>query len=470
MENMCHVALWVVCASHIFKLVAGAVIASLRNFYDKPATQVKDREDTTPMAPDNLRYGNFRPTTVVPEARSLPGYGGQVEEWANYKFQVQAIEMKESQMSEAERKKLGGLALRLTERLQGPALQIAKTLGIEELAKPDGVTKLMNALETDLLPLRRQAAVELYQAGSMPGLLSRQNAEPMASYVLRREAWWNQLTELDKEVKCSQAILGEQMLTQSGLTSMEQQLVRSVMSNDLSDLKKLAATLRDQFGAVHDREKRKGKGDHKGRWGWGQRSSYMAESYMAEDENPVVTDETPENAEYDEEIYDENYEEMPEGPEGTQLEEDIVAWYADQGIHAQTCSAEDLELIYDTVEHETAAFYSRQQAAHRGYSVPASNTLYQSNNNQTPQERQAKVLAAKQRTRCRACGQQGHWQRDWICPKRKGGFKGKGKNKDKGKVQSKGKNDGKSSPSSTRSTSGSPSKPRVVYFSVRDSH
>ena len=74
---------------------SGAVIASLRNFYDKPATQVKDREDTTPMALDNLRYGNFRPTTVVPEARSLPGYGGQVEEWANYKFQVQAIEMKE---------------------------------------------------------------------------------------------------------------------------------------------------------------------------------------------------------------------------------------------------------------------------------------------------------------------------------------------------------------------------------------
>ena len=306
-KTMCHVALWIVHTFHFFKLVAGAFATSLQHFDYTLVAKVEDWKAPTPMALDNLKYGNFRPTTVVPEARSLPGYGGQVEEWANYKFQVQAIEMKESQMSEGERKKLGGLALRLTERLQGPALQIAKTLGIEELAKPDGVTKLMNALETDLLPLRRQAAVELYQAGSMPGLLSRQNAEPMASYVLRREAWWNQLTELDKEVKCSQAILGEQMLTQSGLTSMEQQLVRSVMSNDLSDLKKLAATLRDQFGAVHDREKRKGKGDHKGRWDWGQRSSYMAESYMAEDENPVVTDETSENSEYDEELYDENY-------------------------------------------------------------------------------------------------------------------------------------------------------------------
>ena len=31
---------------------------------------------------------------------------------------------------------------------------------------------------------------------------------------------------------------------------------------------------------------------------------------MAEDENSVVTDETPQNAEYDEELCDENYEEM----------------------------------------------------------------------------------------------------------------------------------------------------------------
>ena len=50
------------------------------------------------------------------------------------------------------------------------------------------------------------------------------------------------------------------------------------------------------------------------------------------------------------------------------------------------------------MEHETAAFHSRQQAVHRGYSVPVSNGMYRSNNNLTPQERQAKVLAAKQRT------------------------------------------------------------------------
>ena len=147
----------------------------------------------------------------------------------------------------------------------------------------------MNALEKELLPLPGQAAVELYQAGSVPGMLSRQNAEPMASYVLRREAWWNQLTELDKEVKCSQAILGEQMLTQSGLTPMEQQLVCLVMNNDLSDFKKLAMRLRERCAT-----RRRGKAEETIKaCSWGRRSSYLAESYMAEDENPVVTDEAP---------------------------------------------------------------------------------------------------------------------------------------------------------------------------------
>ena len=109
MENMCHAGTWIVVTFHFFKLVAGAT-TSLQNYLDKLVAWVEDFIAPTPMALDNLRYGNFRPTTVVPEARSLPGYGGQVEEWANYKFQVQAIEMKESMMSEGERKKLGGLA------------------------------------------------------------------------------------------------------------------------------------------------------------------------------------------------------------------------------------------------------------------------------------------------------------------------------------------------------------------------
>ena len=75
-KTMCHVALWIVHTFHFFKLVAGAFATSLQNFDYTLVAKVKDWKAPTPMALDNLKYGNFRPTTVVPEARSLPGYGG----------------------------------------------------------------------------------------------------------------------------------------------------------------------------------------------------------------------------------------------------------------------------------------------------------------------------------------------------------------------------------------------------------
>jgi len=52
------------------------------------------------MALDNLKYGSFRPTRVEPEARCLPGFGKQAEEWANYKFQIKAFEKKEAAMTD----------------------------------------------------------------------------------------------------------------------------------------------------------------------------------------------------------------------------------------------------------------------------------------------------------------------------------------------------------------------------------
>ncbi len=335
---------------------------------------------------------------------------------------------------------------------------------------------LIGALEQDLMPQRRQMAVEMYQAGSVPGMLSRQTQEPMSSYVLRREAWWVQLQELDTDVRCSPAILGEQMLAQAGLSQMEQQLVRTVLKNDLGQSKELAKTLREQFGQVHERERGKGRGKDYGggkqRWhGWNRNHghSYMAEIDETEDTTTAVStaaDETEWDY-YDGEEYQEAVETY-DGDDDNSLEEDIVAWYAEQGIHSQTCSPEDMELIYDTVEYEAAAYFTRQQASQRGYTVPASGGSYAPSSTSTPQERQARVLAAKQRTRCRACGQVGHWQRDWVCPARKGkgkGFKGaKGKGK---KGSKKGNSDGKSSASSTGGSSPG-SKPRVVYFSLRD--
>ena len=81
------------------------------------------------MALETLRYGSFKPTAVVTEAKSLPGYGGDVQDWTNYKFAVEAIQKKESMLSKEQQEKLGPLGLRLAERLIGPALQVAKKIG-----------------------------------------------------------------------------------------------------------------------------------------------------------------------------------------------------------------------------------------------------------------------------------------------------------------------------------------------------
>ena len=145
-----------------------------------------------------------------------------------------------------------------------------------------------------------------------------------------------------------------------------------------------------------------------------------------------------------------------------EIEEDVICWFVDEGIDPAACSKEDLEMIPESVEAESFAFYTRSSAKNNGFSTPGGGSNYRGGGNgMTPQEKQAKVMAAKQRSTCRACGQQGHWERDAICPKRKGKNKGKGKfkgfkggSKNKGK---KGNDKGSSEP-----------KPRVVYFSVND--
>eukprot|EP00435_Cladocopium_sp_Y103_P045024 s7_g12.t2 len=403
------------------------------------------------MALDTLRYGNFRPTFVASDAKSLPGYGGEVQGWADYRFAVQAIELKESKLSESEQKKLGPLALRLTERLAGPALQVAKKIGVEALAKPDGVKTLMNALEQQLLPLKRQAAMELYNAGMRDGLLSRQQGEPVSSYCLRREAWWIQLREMDEGIQCSDAILGEQLLQHAGLSHLEMQMIRTVCQNDLSNRDKLVTALRDQFGTIHEKETR-GKGG-KGRYDynkpWHQRSSYHAadaneETYdeSANASYPGTTAETYGNNYEDDESYypDEDgsnwtYEDDPKEYE---IEEEVIAWYASQSIDAQTCSAEDLEMMVDAVEVLRTTVDRRCQARND------SRRSWQQSSDHAAEPVARSVIGR--------------------CPNRKGRGKGFGK---KGKWKGPGKKGGGKDQKGS-SPKGKGFKPRAVYFSVRD--
>lgn len=390
-------------------------------------------------------------------------------------------------MPENEKKKLGPLSLRLVERLAGPALQVAKKIGIEKLSEAGGTQVLLDALQEHLLPLQKQAALELYHAGMREGILSRQHGESMSSYCLRRQAWWTQLQELDGGIQCSSNILGEQLLLHAGLGNLEQQMVRTGCQNGLSDLDKVSNILRDQFGSLHERESR-GKGG-KGRYDngknrydnkpWYARTTgyYSSE---AVDEKPIeetyhyaedTTHDAAGHYEDDEHYYqDEDWIPEEDGRE-REIEEEVIAWYSTQNVDSQTCSPEDLEMVIEAVEVELAAYYSRMNAEQRGVSMPSHGNPY--GGVTMPQhDRQAKVMAAKQRSRCRSCGQMGHWQRDPICPNRgKGKSKGHGKRFGGSKSKfggKKGDNYGKDgSPKGGKSPSKG-DKPRVVYFALND--
>lgn len=168
-------------------------------FPDLPAQVLSQSLAAVIMALETLRYGAFKAQWVGSDPKALPGCGGDVASWPDYKFAVQALERKEATLSDMEKKKLGPLGLRLVDRLAGPALQVAKRLGIDKLAESDGAKEASSGVGKAATSTSSASSQELYQAGTKDGagVLSRQYGEPMSSYCLRREAWWTQLREMD---------------------------------------------------------------------------------------------------------------------------------------------------------------------------------------------------------------------------------------------------------------------------------
>ena len=87
------------------------------------------------MALDSLRYGVFKPQWVGADPKALPGFGGEVASWPDYKFSVQALEKKEQALSDTEKKKLGPLGLSLVaqrckSRSQGTVVRAGEHSGL----------------------------------------------------------------------------------------------------------------------------------------------------------------------------------------------------------------------------------------------------------------------------------------------------------------------------------------------------
>ena len=417
---------------------------------------------------DSFKYSNFilaeeAATTTESKGGGLPRFGGETHKLSEYCWRVRARITRENLLPEDERKKLGPLGLRLVEGLNGAALRVAQMITTTELAGDKGAEMLLERLIHALQPRRIQEARELYLAGAQQnGMLSRQHGEPMSTYLVRRQAWYHAMTDLNKELKLPELILAENTLTNAGISDTMQLLIRSAIQGDMT-VDKITTELIAQHSKIHEKETRgghrgKGHGKHWKDYGNRQRHGYVAEEFEEDWNYEAYQSYEPDTE--DASAYDEatNYEyETYMSWEGAD-ECLLLAMLASDGLDLD--DEESMEYAADVIQAEMEVHYARDRAISKGIKGFKGGKSKGKGKPQTKHfdvsgqlsltERRLQLL--KSRTTCRKCFQIGHWSGDPSCPK----GSGKGKSPSSG-ATSNGKGNGKSPP-----------KTRTVYFAVQD--
>ena len=356
------------------------------------------------------------------EAKSgVPRYDGEVSRLAEYQFRVRLRQAREKAMDESEVKKLGPLALRLVDGLRGPALQVARALPVDRLAGEDGTSVLLKALQSSLQPRSRQEARDLYQIGAQQGgVLSRQQGESIPSYVLRRKAWYNLMLDMDSSLKLPEAILAEQTLQNSGISSDHQLLIRAAVHGDVT-MEKICEELVAQHSRVHEHELRRGKGGTFGRHsnygksfnskGYGKdRFRSWSRAYHVQPADEYYDCEDWEShsqslggyEEFDGYHVDEAYAYVNDEDE---VIHSVFMNMLEEGLDEQ--DPEAAEYAAEVLQTEAEAFFVRDRAGqtgHRGFG--GSPRHFQVQGHLTMEERKARVQALKAKTQCRV-------EKDW---------------------------------------------------------
>ena len=417
-----------------------------------------------------VQIGEGDPALTTEGKNGIPRYAGDATKLAEHQFRVRLRQVREKSISDEEKKKIGPLGLRLVDGLSGPALQVVRDLPIEKLAEEQGPTFLLNALQAALQPRSNQEARELYQAGAQSGgILSRQNGESIASYVLRRRTWYTMMTDLDTKLKLPEQILAEQTLQNAGLSQDHQLLIRTAIGGEMT-MSKLCEEMVAQHARIHEREHRgKGYGKssaYKGMKGYGKKSSWRA--YHVEAEENAEWENTSQSLGGYEDLEDHSYYAYEtEEPYVDEVDTVFEAYAALVENGMDENDQESLDYAAEILQAEAEVYYARQSAAEgqKGFAWGGSRN-FQVQGQLSFEEKKARLQQVKNRTTCKRCGQYGHWQDDPICPK------GSGR-----KGKSKGKKASSSSGVSSASTSGSKGKggksgknekPRNVYFTINE--
>ena len=204
-----------------------------------------------------------------------------LQEWKRKVIMERAIVLA-IQDPEARREKMAVLTTEVTHRLASLALKASKvcgkeelteddTLDEEELAKDEGLAKLIEAVEKYVLTFKADEEDALiYEGSRKDGLLSRQEGETMASYVNRRRRWFARLITLDSNTKISEKISADYLLRCANLTYEQELKFKAIVNNErdevygrklISSFEKIAHALVHQHAAIHIREKSRATSD-----------------------------------------------------------------------------------------------------------------------------------------------------------------------------------------------------------------
>ena len=366
--------------------------------------------------------------------KGAPIYKGEPSRFHDWEFAIE-LRMAGLDVEQDGPKEFAINAQQVMDGLRGDAYKVAKRMGVKALCETDGIPKLVTAMREFVFPSKKLEAKELYTHGHAVGqTLSRQSGESMLSYCARRREWWDLLKEMDDTVGLSQDILGDLLLDNSNLGKAEKLLVLTSTQNK-TDFELVAKALQDQHGKIHLKEDRRGDSGSKptsfkkpfkkfGTRKPFQRKFHRAGHYGNDDDDEQSSGDKSSEAASESPDSQAEQQDDDDASDGEYVENelDAIQINAFTAFLAEEASHTSASTVSDCCQSECVAFMAWNKAGKgqsKGKRKGKSDKFKIRSSPLSLEDRKKRLAKLKKDTRCKDCGEKGHWAGDPECKKHK---------------------------------------------------
>ena len=418
----------------------------------------------------------------------FPLYAGSAHRLKEWQFKIKNRMRTVTTIKDEDLKsqKMASLITSLIDALSDDALKIAMDMTEEELAAETAVQTLMDRIEANSARFKKDEARELHRAGSRTvGPMCRQTGESIISYISRRRRWYKRLRLLDESTVISENILSDSLMDCSGTSEQEKLSIRT-LAGESTEFEVIATHMQRICRDLHTKESRRSDGGMSsphtrrdggtsspharpssgfrprttfralGQRGWkakptADRPKFRPHGHftaIAEDDEQYEESEEGEAEAFvcawttvaaDDELEDEDWleEDHPDlrcytvqtviDPEEFQNVEEQIAHDVLQSFvtaGADVDVPEHCNQICHCFHTEREAFFAREGARRSGAKITPSIHNFRPRSELSFDDRKKMLAKAKSNSKCKRCGEKGHWQGDPECKKGKGAGKG----------------------------------------------